>query len=190
MPRSPAHRVLAARRALGYAGFLLLGVVALAFATKARVGGASLFGPPLYGLGVAGLLCAALYHRALPRFRGESKVTTWLYGIATKTVLMHLRSRRRHRRLVEALEVSAMIEPQHEESIERSVESRRELARVWRCLMRIKPKKRVVFVLHEIEGMSGKQIAQALDIKEATVWTRLFHARKELFEGLRRGQKR
>lgn len=123
-------------------------------------------------------------HRALPKFRGESKVTTWLYGIASKTVLMHLRSRRRHRRLVGALEQSAAVSVGWENNVERSVESRRKLAEVWRCLMRIKPKKRIVFVLHEIEGLSGKQIAQMLEIKEATVWTRLHHARIELLKGL------
>ncbi len=123
-------------------------------------------------------------HRALPKFRGESKVTTWLYGIASKTVLMHLRSRRRHRRLVGALEQSAAVSVGWENNVERSVESRQKLAEVWRCLMRIKPKKRIVFVLHEIEGLSGKQIAQMLEIKEATVWTRLHHARIELLKGL------
>ena len=54
------------------------------------------------------------------------------------------------------------------------------LRRVWRCLMQIKPKKRIVFVLHEIEGMSGPEIAEMLSASEATVRSRLHHARREL----------
>jgi len=120
--------------------------------------------------------------RALPRFRGDSTPLTWLYGIATRVVLTHLRSIRRHRRLVGALEAV----PPASLDMQRHVEQREELRRVWRVLMRIKPKKRVVFVLHEIEGRSGREIAEALEIKEATVWSRLHHARRELVAGLRK----
>jgi RNA polymerase sigma-70 factor (ECF subfamily) len=114
-------------------------------------------------------------HRALPRFRGESKTSTWIYGIASKTVLHHLRGRRRYQVMVARLEADPWpIQP------ERQLESRDELRRVWRCLMQIKPKKRVVFVLHEIEGMSGPEIAEMLSTSEATVRSRLHHARREL----------
>lgn len=123
-------------------------------------------------------------HRALPRFRGESKVETWLYGIASRVVLTNLRSWRRHRRLKRALEAepTQAVGP----DIERSAVHRQELWRVWRCLMGIKPDKRIVYLMYEVEGMSGKEIADALRIKEATVRTRLFHARRELAEALKR----
>ena len=115
-------------------------------------------------------------HRALPRFRGESKTSTWIYGIASKTVLHHLRGRRRYQVMVARLDEDPW--PVHRP--EGQIESRDELRRVWRCLMRIKPKKRVVFVLHEIEGLSGPEIAEMLSIGEATVRSRLHHARREL----------
>ncbi|MEQ8276414.1 MAG: RNA polymerase sigma factor [Deltaproteobacteria bacterium] len=117
-------------------------------------------------------------HRALPRFRGDAKVETWLYGIATRTVLMHLRSWRRRRRLKQAVEAEPIVD--RSPDVERTVAERAELMRVWRCLMQIPAKKRVVYVLYEVEGLSGKEVAEALDINEATVRTRLYHARKEL----------
>lgn len=119
-------------------------------------------------------------HRALPRFRGDSKPTTWLYGIASRTVLGHLRGRRRHRRMVETLEAMQAVAPAATAHPENEAAQRQALHRVWRALMSIKPKKRVVFILFEIEGLTGKEIADALDIKEATVHTRLYHARREL----------
>jgi RNA polymerase sigma-70 factor (ECF subfamily) len=115
-------------------------------------------------------------HRSLPRFRGESKPTTWLYGIAYRTVLVFLRSRRRRNRLLSAL----AHEPAPQKDPQRQVEQRQTLHQLWTLLMRIKPKKRLVFVLYEVEGLSGPEIAAALDIPENTVWTRLHHARREL----------
>jgi RNA polymerase sigma-70 factor (ECF subfamily) len=51
---------------------------------------------------------------------------------------------------------------------------------LYRILDRISEKRRTVFVLFEVEELSGEQIAELLDIPLATVWTRLHHARKEL----------
>lgn len=126
-------------------------------------------------------------HRARHRYRGEGQPTTWLYGIATRVVLNALRSWRRRRRLVAALELEAeVVEP----SPEARTEARAELARVWRCLMRIPATKRIVYVLHVVEGRSGEQIAQMLQIPVATVWSRLHHARKALDAALARDARR
>lgn len=123
-------------------------------------------------------------HRALPKFRGDSKPSTWLWGIATRTVFREIRSRSRHRKMVAALEGMLATAPQQSSPHDQKLEQRQELARVWRCLMEINPKKRMVFVLHELESMSGREIAEYLEIKEATVHTRLYHARRELMEKL------
>lgn len=49
--------------------------------------------------------------------------------------------------------------------------------------------RRSAFVLFEIEGLSGEQIAQIQDVPVNTVWTRLHHARKEFFALAARYQK-
>jgi RNA polymerase sigma-70 factor (ECF subfamily) len=134
---------------------------------------------------VAQLVFIAI-QRALPRFRGESKLSTWIYGVAARVVMTQLRGWRRHRRLLAAL--GEHLELTDTYTPEKSAAEREELARVWRHLMRIKPKKRVVYVMHELEGVSGAEIAVALDIPVATVWTRLHHARKELLAALAREQ--
>jgi RNA polymerase sigma-70 factor (ECF subfamily) len=41
--------------------------------------------------------------------------------------------------------------------------------------------RRATFMLFEIEGYSGEEIAGMQGIPVATVWTRLHHARKEFF---------
>lgn len=127
--------------------------------------------------------------RALPGFRGDSKVTTWLYAIASNVVLTGLRGWRRQRRLRSALE-SELRESVTRHTPEDSIATRQELLRVWRHLLAIKPKKRVVYLMFEVEGLSGPEIAAALDVPEATVWTRLHHARRELATMIEREQRR
>jgi RNA polymerase sigma-70 factor (ECF subfamily) len=123
-------------------------------------------------------------HRALPKFRGESKTSTWLFGIASRTVFKEIRNRTRQRRMVASLEAMISVGPTTGAPHDQKVIEHQELARVWRALMEIAPKKRIVFVLHEIEALSGREIAVALDIREGTVHTRLYHARRELMAKL------
>jgi RNA polymerase sigma-70 factor (ECF subfamily) len=68
--------------------------------------------------------------------------------------------------------------------------------RVARILARMSHKKRDVFALYELEGLSGEEIAERLQVPVDTVWTRLHHARLEfakvgrsleLFEDVRAG---
>jgi RNA polymerase sigma-70 factor (ECF subfamily) len=126
--------------------------------------------------------------KALPAFRGESKTSTWIYGIASRVVLMQLRGWRRQRRLKKALE-----EEQERfvgtRTPEQAVSDRQEALLVWSCLLRINPKKRIVYVLHEIEGLNGPEIAEILGVPEGTVWTRLHHARRELVAALEKKMK-
>ena len=51
--------------------------------------------------------------------------------------------------------------------------------RLYALLDKLPEKQRAVFVLFELEGSSGEQIAEAVGCPVPTVWTRLFHARKE-----------
>ena len=48
------------------------------------------------------------------------------------------------------------------------------------------PKKREVFALFELEGLSGDEIAERVDCPVDTVWTRLHHARKQFVKIARR----
>ena len=54
-----------------------------------------------------------------------------------------------------------------------------------RILDKLPEKKRTVFVLHELEGMSPADIATVVDAPVLTVRTRLFYARRELAELMR-----
>lgn len=123
-------------------------------------------------------------HRALPGYRGDSALSTWLYGICARVVLQHLRGRRRHRAMIERFESSAIIEPVP--GVEEAVAQREALARVWRALEQMAPDRRVVFVLTELEGLGAREVGEALGLEEEAVRSRLRRARSELAERLDR----
>ncbi len=50
------------------------------------------------------------------------------------------------------------------------------------ALEKLPEAKRLVLVLAEVEGFSGEEIAEMLDIPVNTVWTRLHHARRAMRE--------
>jgi hypothetical protein len=49
-----------------------------------------------------------------------------------------------------------------------------------RALLRLSPRKRIVILMVDGEGLTGEEVARALDIPLGTVWTRLHYGRAEL----------
>jgi RNA polymerase sigma-70 factor (ECF subfamily) len=117
-------------------------------------------------------------HKSLGDFRGQSKFGTWLHRVTVNVVLMARRSARSRPVFAEppAREpVSPHTVPPDEE-----VARRRRMSAFQRLLDRLPEKKRVVFLLHELEGMAPSEIATVVEAPVLTVRTRLFYARKEL----------
>jgi RNA polymerase sigma-70 factor (ECF subfamily) len=115
--------------------------------------------------------------RAIGRFRGDSKLSTWLYRVCINVALQRLRKRKR----LAEVPADEVAESVSEETPERGLDSRRRLDAVYQILDHLSPKKRVVFVLHEIEGREPKEIAGIVGAPVLTVRTRLHYARKEFY---------
>ena len=113
--------------------------------------------------------------RAIGQFHGKSRFETWLYRLAVNESLQHLRRSRRSR--YQALDWEPMDESSHEEDAERKEVLEKVLAR-------IDPELRSIFLLREVEGLSYRDIAEALQIPEGTVGSRLNRARRELQQHL------
>ncbi len=110
--------------------------------------------------------------RKLTQFSGQSQFGTWLYRVAINESLQHLR--RSRRRQAGPLEQ----EPADGNPGNRSRLEQREL--LDRALARLDPELRLTFLLRESEGLGYREIAQAIDIPEGTVGSRLNRARREL----------
>lgn len=115
--------------------------------------------------------------RAVRRFRGEADLETFLLGIAVKRVRHHRRAALRRRKALErlrAVERRGPVDPEQDAY-------RRQLgARLAAALDRLPLPQRVAFVLCEVEELTSVQAAVIADAPEATIRTRLFHARRRL----------
>jgi RNA polymerase sigma-70 factor (ECF subfamily) len=119
--------------------------------------------------------------RGLARFRGESRLSTWLYRICVNVALGRIRSKtRRPPALLMANPVSDAVESSPP-SPEQALRQQQDRERVYRALEAMPPKKRIVLYLHEIEGLDLKEIAYIVEAHPVTVRTRLFYARREFY---------
>lgn len=122
-------------------------------------------------------------HRSLERFRGQSRLRTWLYRITVNRALKRRRWWHRRRETGEdaiPLQFATTAGPEH-----RTID-RDQLRRLNACLEKLEVRKRTVLVLHEVEGLDTREIALVLDCPRSTVLTRLARARADLVEIARR----
>ena len=128
---------------------------------------------------------------AIGRFEGRSSLPTWLTRITINEALAHRRTQERRRRNLEAEGVE-VLENYREQLAKGShapspeAEAAREQLRsiLERAIGELPENFRTVFVLHEIEGVSVEEAAQALEIPTGTVKTRLMRARRKLQQAL------
>jgi RNA polymerase sigma-70 factor, ECF subfamily len=121
--------------------------------------------------------------RYLGDFRGDSSFTTWLYRLCA-TQARRVRTRAR---LAQALARLLWFEAQTAASeVGPAAGDRTELFNFG--IQALSQLEREVFVLYEIEGVAGRQIAEILGCPEATVWRRLHYARKKFCEAVERRQ--
>jgi RNA polymerase sigma-70 factor (ECF subfamily) len=121
--------------------------------------------------------------RAIRRFSGESSLGTFLVSIAVNHARHHLRAAARRRATMERFSY----EPTAETSDPEQHAARASLARaLCRALDTLPLDQRVAFVLCEVEERNAGEASEITGAPEATVRTRLFHARRKLRAELER----
>ena len=123
-------------------------------------------------------------HRAIADFRGDAKLSTWLYAIASRLCMNRLASGER-RLLREGEETLARIPSSHPSPADELERSERDAA-LHRAIAELSDERRMVVVLRDLEGLSYEEIASALDLELGTVRSRLHRARMDLKEKLER----
>src|SRR5262245_47558865 len=116
-------------------------------------------------------------HRYLPSFRGEATLKTWMFRLCT-TEARKARQRRRvatdTARLVRSARATDL--PANDGPDMSPERARRN---VDAALASLKQKERLVFVLFEMEGLSGDQVAARAGCAVSRVWQQLHHARRK-----------
>lgn len=128
--------------------------------------------------------------RALRDFEGRSSVSTWLYRIAVNEAFMALRRRKPDAVSVDEAQPTPDGEQEPIQIVDwcclpedelLSSEARDHLDK---AIDRLSPALKAVFLLRDIEGLSVRETAEALNLTEAAVKTRLLRARLNLREQL------
>ncbi len=119
----------------------------------------------------------------LETFEGRAKETTWLYRIAANVVSADRRKRRRQH-LLSLRWLVPSSDDDVAEGPDRDLERNDAHDLVRDILSEMTEKKRSVFMLFELEGLPGQQVADIVGCPLDTMWTRLFHARREFKEKL------
>jgi len=122
-------------------------------------------------------------HRALGEFRGEARLGTWLYAIASRLCLNRLASA--ERRYVRGDE-DAMLRFPAEGDAAIALERTEVAAALHDAIAALPEDRRLVVILRDLEGLSYEEIAEALGVELNTVRTRLHRARLDLKAKLER----
>ena len=132
--------------------------------------------------------------RALPRFRGEARFSTWLYRIAVNRALKEYNSRKKTTGRIQGVPVSDDLlrhlasthpDPDVPDIDPESVVQQRVRDSALRSAIELLPEKqRLVVILHYFEECSCEEIAQIADCNVGTVWSRLHYACRRLQEKL------
>ncbi|HAC91318.1 MAG TPA: RNA polymerase subunit sigma-24 [Planctomycetaceae bacterium] len=126
-------------------------------------------------------------------FREDSSVATWVLKIATNNALKILRKKRTVKMvsMTDLTPEDSYSDVPHPEFIAPWSQTADEIVRqaevhaeLEQALLELDDKYRLVFVLRDVEGLSVRETAQALDLTESTVKVRLLRARLALRERL------
>lgn len=122
--------------------------------------------------------------RALPNFRRESSLSTFVSGIAVRVVM---RARRPSKVARGSTSMDARGElPAQGPLADAELERQEALRRVQAILERVSVPKRMAFMLWAVEGMPVEQVAEAMQASVAATRSRIFYAQKALKAGAAR----
>ena len=111
--------------------------------------------------------------RAIGRYRGDAKLSTWLYRIATNRCLKELKRRERPTDPLPDLPSTAGTPEEHYEAVAH-------VADVAGALARLPADQRVAMLLRDVEGLAYGDIAEVLGVSMTVVKSRIYRARLQL----------
>ena len=112
-------------------------------------------------------------HRGLSGFRGQSRLSTWLYRIAIRTAFA-VRARRKPSAPLPDDLIDAAPGP------DRLAGARQQAVRLLGAFDALSADQRTILSMFAVDGLRHGEIAEILGIAEGTVWSRLHAARRAL----------
>lgn len=123
-------------------------------------------------------------HGSLAEFRGDAKLSTWLYAIVSRLCLNRLASA--DRRAIRSGEEALLRVADTGSGPDANAERGELEAALHRAIADLPEERRVVVILRDLEGLAYEEIARALDLELGTVRSRLHRARMDLKDKMER----
>jgi RNA polymerase sigma-70 factor (ECF subfamily) len=119
----------------------------------------------------------ALAYKALPGFRADSQLSTWLYRIAYRT---SLKVRRRYPKSANTSELAEQVSDSRDEAPSRTAENQDTAAAIWQAVGKLDPEQAAAVEMFYRRGLSVEEIGEVMGKPVGTVKTLLFRARERL----------
>jgi RNA polymerase sigma factor (sigma-70 family) len=124
-------------------------------------------------------------YRSIDQFKGDARLSTWIYRITTTKALDHIRSRKRKKRFAF---ITSLFGP-NDELIHEPVDfqhpgvtldRKEQAALLFRMIDQLPENQKVAFTLHKTEELSYQEIADVMQLSVSAVESLLFRARQNL----------
>ena len=128
-------------------------------------------------------------YRSVDSFRGESKLSTWIYRIATTKSLEVIRKRKRLKRFAflksitgdqgDDVQVAGFDHPGV------LLEQKENAQALFQAIGQLPESQRVAFTLHKVEGLPYQEICEVMELSLSSVESLMFRAKKNLQKQLK-----
>jgi RNA polymerase sigma factor (sigma-70 family) len=124
-------------------------------------------------------------YRSIDQFKGDARLSTWIYRITTTKALDHIRSRKRKKRFAF---ITSLFGPNDElvhEPIDFqhpgvTLDRKEQAALLFQMIAQLPENQKVAFTLHKTEELSYQEIADVMQLSVSAVESLLFRARQNL----------
>jgi len=129
-------------------------------------------------------------YRSIHKFRGDAKLSTWIYRVAVTKSLDHLKAKKRKKRisflqsLVGADNQSIEVKDEFNHPGV-ALENKERTKVLFEAIGKLPDNQRITYTLNKIEGMPYKEVAEVLQITLSSVESLMFRAKKNLQKSLR-----
>jgi RNA polymerase sigma-70 factor, ECF subfamily len=114
--------------------------------------------------------------RALPAFRGDARLSTWIDRIAVRGVFHHLRTKK----ATSTIALDTLGDLDGGGRVDDQAQARDGLRRLYAALAKLTPEARTAYALYAIDGRTIKEVAEITGSTRITAKTRIWRARREV----------
>jgi RNA polymerase sigma factor (sigma-70 family) len=124
-------------------------------------------------------------YQSVHKFRGDSKVSTWIYRIATNKSLEFIRQSKALKRFAYVKSLygqndELIHQPSDFEHPGVVLENKERAKKLFEAIGKLPDNQRVAYSLHNLEGLSYQQICEVMDLSKSSVESLLFRAKQNL----------